>query len=249
MNKNPRITNQADVKQDRFSSLPDEVIHQILSSLSTRLAVQTSILSNRWRHVWTTLPFLTFDWYDQLFPYTHSTIIKFIDHVVSNRTHQTHVFSFKFFAVYPFPPSFVKTLIRYPIEHNVQEVDIDLHFHRYPPFKLSTFSSSSVQILKLRVPLVLGGLSESDCLWDLPVLTTLHLICPPHMSNYELPESCLICLPALTTLCLDGVELPESLSSFSLPITSLSMKRCKLPETVWDFPVLLSLELDDVLFF
>ncbi|KAK1357207.1 hypothetical protein POM88_050463 [Heracleum sosnowskyi] len=67
---------------------------------------------------------------------------------------------------------------------------------------------------------------ESDCLWDLPVLTTLHLICPPHMSNYKLPKSSLINLPVLIIVCLDRVEMPESLSSFSLPaLTTLTMRR------------------------
>ncbi|KAK1402928.1 hypothetical protein POM88_002533 [Heracleum sosnowskyi] len=68
------------------------------------------------------------------------------------------------------------------------------------------------------------------------------------MPNYKLPESCLICLPALTTLCLDRVELQGTLSSFSLPVTSLSMKRCNFSETVWGFVALSNLHLDiDVL--
>ncbi|KAL8156666.1 hypothetical protein AgCh_001672 [Apium graveolens] len=245
MNQRPKIAKQDE--GDRLSSLPDDILHQILSFLGTRQAVQTSVLSKRWRHVWTTTSSLTFDWYDQLFPYTHSGIIKFMEHVLSNRNHETPVSCFKLFAVYPFPPSFLRRLIRYPIDHNVVEVDIDLEFHRYQPFNLSTFSSNTTQRLKLRVPLDFGDSSGSDGVWVLPVLKTLHLICPPHISNYKIPVSCLICLPALTTLCLDGVELPESLSSMSLPaLTTLNLKRCNLPQEVWAFPDLLNLELDDV---
>ncbi|KAL8156665.1 hypothetical protein AgCh_001671 [Apium graveolens] len=245
MNQRPKIAKQDE--GDRLSSLPDDILHQILSFLGTRQAVQTSVLSKRWRHVWTTTSSLTFDWYDQLFPYTHSGIIKFMEHVLSNRNHETPVSCFKLFAVYPFPPSFLRRLIRYPIDHNVVEVDIDLEFHRYQPFNLSTFSSNTTQRLKLRAPLDFGDSSGSDRVWVLPVLKTLHLICPPHISNYKIPVSCLICLPALTTLCLDGVELPESLSSMSLPaLTTLNLKRCNLPQEVWAFPDLLNLELDDV---
>ncbi|KAK1402946.1 hypothetical protein POM88_002551 [Heracleum sosnowskyi] len=170
-----------------------------------------------------------------------------MEHVLSNRNHEIHVSCFKLFAVYPFPPSFLTRLIRYPNEHNVEEVDVDLEFHRYQPFKLSTFSSDTTQKLKLRAPLDFGDSSKLYCEWVLPVLKTLHLICPPHISDYKLTVSCLMCLPALTNLSLDGVELPESLSSMCLPVlTSLSLKRCKLPQEVWDFPNLLILEMEDV---
>jgi hypothetical protein len=38
--------------QDRISSLPDGVLSHILSFLPTKTTVQTSILSNRWHHIW-----------------------------------------------------------------------------------------------------------------------------------------------------------------------------------------------------
>nr|TKW01360.1 hypothetical protein SEVIR_8G174400v2 [Setaria viridis] len=42
--------------EDRISSLPNEVLHAILISLSSpRAAVRTGVLSHRWRHVWTPL--------------------------------------------------------------------------------------------------------------------------------------------------------------------------------------------------
>ncbi|XP_027771330.1 F-box/FBD/LRR-repeat protein At3g52680-like [Solanum pennellii] len=47
---------------DRISSLPDEVIHKILSSLLIfDEVVQLSVLSKRWRYIWTTMPYLHFD--------------------------------------------------------------------------------------------------------------------------------------------------------------------------------------------
>ncbi|XP_063940143.1 uncharacterized protein LOC108200929 isoform X3 [Daucus carota subsp. sativus] len=120
-------------------------------------------------------------------------------------------------------------------------------FHRYKPFKLSTFSSDTLKKLKLRVPLDYDESLRTDSEWVLPALKALHLIRPPHMSSYNFSEYCLIWLPNLTTLCLDGIRLPESLSSISVPcLTTLIMKRAKLPENVWDLPALLSLELDEV---
>ncbi|KAK2398760.1 F-box/FBD/LRR-repeat protein [Trifolium repens] len=46
---------------DRISFLPGHVIDQILSYLPIREAVRTSVLSNKWRNKWYTLPNLVFD--------------------------------------------------------------------------------------------------------------------------------------------------------------------------------------------
>lgn len=48
-------------KMDRISSLPDEILCHILSFLPIKCAVQTCILSSRWKHLWTSLPCLCFD--------------------------------------------------------------------------------------------------------------------------------------------------------------------------------------------
>ncbi|CAN6995236.1 unnamed protein product [Brassica rapa subsp. trilocularis] len=37
---------------DSISFLPDVILQSILSSLPTEIAIKTSILSKRWRHVW-----------------------------------------------------------------------------------------------------------------------------------------------------------------------------------------------------
>ncbi|XP_065872606.1 uncharacterized protein [Euphorbia lathyris] len=49
-------------KEDRISSLPDPLLHHILSFLlSTVDAIQTDILSKRWQNQWTHVPVLIFD--------------------------------------------------------------------------------------------------------------------------------------------------------------------------------------------
>lgn len=49
------------MEQDIISTLPDDVIDQILTHLPIRDAVRTSVLSNKWRYKWTTLPNLVFN--------------------------------------------------------------------------------------------------------------------------------------------------------------------------------------------
>lgn len=48
-------------EQDRISTLPDELIHRILSfGVELNVVVQTSVLSKRWVNLWSTFPFLNF---------------------------------------------------------------------------------------------------------------------------------------------------------------------------------------------
>ncbi|KAL1219923.1 F-box/LRR-repeat protein [Cardamine amara subsp. amara] len=46
---------------DFISSLPDEILHHILSFLPTNLAIQTCVLSKRWRHIWRNTPSISLE--------------------------------------------------------------------------------------------------------------------------------------------------------------------------------------------
>uniref|UniRef100_A0A0E0H6T8 F-box domain-containing protein n=1 Tax=Oryza nivara TaxID=4536 RepID=A0A0E0H6T8_ORYNI len=47
--------------RDRLSDLPDEILHRIMSFLNARQAVQTCVLSRRWRNLWHTVPCINAD--------------------------------------------------------------------------------------------------------------------------------------------------------------------------------------------
>lgn len=57
----PELPRKLETELDRISSLPAHVIDQILSQLSIRDAVRTSVLSRKWRYKWATIPHLVFD--------------------------------------------------------------------------------------------------------------------------------------------------------------------------------------------
>ncbi|CAL5031925.1 unnamed protein product [Urochloa decumbens] len=46
---------------DRLSSLPNDILHTIMSFLPVQQAVQTCVLSWRWRHLWCSMPCLNID--------------------------------------------------------------------------------------------------------------------------------------------------------------------------------------------
>ena len=47
--------------EDRLSSLPDDLLHSIMSFLTSRQAVQTCVLSRRWVGHWRSAPCLSID--------------------------------------------------------------------------------------------------------------------------------------------------------------------------------------------
>ncbi|KAL8099796.1 hypothetical protein AgCh_032159 [Apium graveolens] len=228
--------------EDRISTLPDDVLHLILKFVNnTRLAVQTSVLSKRWKLIWTTLPFLKFDT-----PYSFSTCEKRVTNLARNvlkrRNHQSRV---SHLGIAYLPPGLTANFIDYAVSHHVQ--DLNVHFRReHKVIKFNRFSSNSISKLQLRMKV--GDIVEvSDC-WDLPALTDLFLWLLP-TDNDNLPVRCLTCLPALRTLNLMVWDLGEQDVYLSLPeLTTLALNMCRMPQKIWNFPALKTLKLYDVEF-
>ncbi|XP_071705207.1 putative FBD-associated F-box protein At5g53640 [Rutidosis leptorrhynchoides] len=152
------------VEDDRISSLPDDLIHKILSFVGLKLAVQTSALSSRWRYIWTSLPYLNFSSKD------FSTLPKFtnfVKHFISGRNNLLEVSSVKLTFHGKVSQLFVRRILDYAFTHNVQKLTVrslddqdDLH--------VSLFSCQSLKSLSLY------RLKPAPT-WDLPSLTTLYL--------------------------------------------------------------------------
>ncbi|KAJ0669160.1 putative F-box domain-containing protein [Helianthus annuus] len=67
---------------DRLSRLPEDTLSHILSLITTKFVMRTSILSKRWRYTWMSVNNLDFD---DIHPF-HSEIVlsKFLDRVMEN---------------------------------------------------------------------------------------------------------------------------------------------------------------------
>lgn len=93
----PKSPCQTEIELDRLSSLPGHIIDQILSQLSIRDAVRTSVLSTKWRYKWATLPNLVFDNHcisltSQDQAVIKSKLVSIIDHVLLLHTGPVYKF-------------------------------------------------------------------------------------------------------------------------------------------------------------
>ncbi|KAL6499421.1 hypothetical protein OROHE_026084 [Orobanche hederae] len=242
--KKPRKTSEEHQGEDRISGLPDDVIHLILKFVdNTRLAVQTSAISKRWKFIWTTLPFLKFEFECSNFSRSSKHSTDLARHVLKNRNNQSRI---SFLEISYFPPVLADKFIDYAVSHQVQ--DLNIYFRReHKPIKLSRFSSNSISNLVLRMRV--KDIVEDSDFWDLPALTNLFLwLLPTGGDDIDvLPVRCLTCLPALRTLTLMLWDFREPPLYLSLPeLTTLNINMSKMPQKIWNLPALKTLTLYDV---
>ncbi|KAL9145928.1 hypothetical protein ABFS82_13G077200 [Erythranthe guttata] len=148
---------------DRLSDLPDSVLTHILSFLPTKFSVRTSILGQRWRHLWTYVPNLDFDCSDQ-------TII---DEVLSTHKFQS-INTFRLSSNSPkrTDPWIISTWINIAIDRNIRK--LDLCFFDYTiclPNRLFTCKT----LVDLRLDSC-GRIPDPGIAVRLPRLKKLHLV-------------------------------------------------------------------------
>ncbi|KVH95631.1 F-box domain, cyclin-like protein [Cynara cardunculus var. scolymus] len=159
------------MNEDRLSSLPNELIHQILSCIDTKSAVQTCLLSSRWKRLWTSVPCLNFASGDFS---SLPKFSKFVTHVLSNRNHQIDVTSLNLTFHGAASQFFVGKIADYAFAHNVQELNVVISPKRHHAFPPCLFSSQSLQRFTLKSTYLSPYLLPKTP-WDFPALTTLHI--------------------------------------------------------------------------
>ncbi|XP_071702141.1 F-box/FBD/LRR-repeat protein At1g13570-like [Rutidosis leptorrhynchoides] len=93
----PKVPCKTDMEIDRISNLPGHIVDKILSLVTLRDAVRTSILSSKWRYKWVNLTSLVFDNQSVLVSSQDPTVIKnkmvkIVDHVLLLHNGPVHKF-------------------------------------------------------------------------------------------------------------------------------------------------------------
>lgn len=150
---------------DRISDLPDVVLHQILFLLPIKSIAQTSLLSKRWRSLWSSFPDLDFTTINinpnsisstnhnpSSAKHSHyspvATGMDFITRVLGRRDKHSDLRILRFQGNLSF--SHLNGIIRRAIRHNVQELDVEVSTDDYFNFPRSVIASESLRALKLK---------------------------------------------------------------------------------------------------
>ncbi|GJR17035.1 F-box domain containing protein [Tanacetum coccineum] len=197
------------VESDRLSSLPDDLIHKILSFIDKLDAIKTSCLSSRWRFIWITMPCLNFP-NDDFF-----TLLK-LSKFFSGRDNQREVSSMNLSFRGKSTKGFVGKILEYASSHNVRLLNLTcLIESAIIEFPLSLISSKTLEHLSLKMDnsnrtFNQRGSIALTSMWEVPALTTLHLdgiiLSRYNTDNFSglISKKFLISAPDLAYLLLDG---------------------------------------------
>ncbi|KAJ9188551.1 hypothetical protein P3X46_003901 [Hevea brasiliensis] len=177
--KKHKASKQSGGAVDRISNLPDAILHLILSFLQTVDAVKTSLLSKRWRYLWTSLGYLEFDhcyfwsrhirfWYQREFS---EKFTNFVTCVLSFRD-GSDIKRFRL-SSFNFCNKWVDKWIHVVISHNVRELDLSLCPEGAFLLPHSIGSSKYLTALKLNL---FNHVLEIPKIMVFNKLTSLHLV-------------------------------------------------------------------------
>ncbi|XP_050262884.1 F-box/LRR-repeat protein At4g14103-like isoform X3 [Quercus robur] len=185
MKKQGRETEEEQIS-DIISSLPDCMLAHILSFLPTKHAILTSILSSRWRVLWTLVPVLHLDK-----PTLDSIRTSTLNYILFPRNPSTLC---KLCIDCP-RRSFVDKCVQAAILRGVQELDLVLDLHNQTKeLPASVFFCTTLVVLKLRGHFLLNppdsASSSSSMFPSLKTLQISHVYYANHNSLSTLLPAC-----------------------------------------------------------
>jgi len=224
-NQRRLVTHQA---VDRISSLPDTVLHHILSFVPTKSAVKISVLSKRWKGLWTKVPSLDFTEMPYSRVRANLTIVQriyfmnFVDKVLlSNdasyvRQLRIHLFKGLFLEDHDV---YVKSWLSAIRRRHIHEISLTSQLE--PVFLPTEFlSNETLAVLKLDGPF---AFDVPVCL-HLPNLEIIHLN-SVHLPNDELVKSLSLGCPVLKELLIENCRGISTLCVESSTLKMLKVRR------------------------
>ncbi|TKY66174.1 FBD-associated F-box protein [Spatholobus suberectus] len=173
---------------DRISRLPDAVLCYILSFLPTKVAVATSVLSNRWKPLWRSVPTLDFDYdsyvIDGNSKATHSRFVHSVCTFILSRDLDQPIQRFCLRCRYSVCDTFtVNAWVTAAAQRRVERLDLEPSLIRTIDFPSAVLSCKTLVDLKLKF-LKVNALSSVD----FPSLKVLHLDCVIFSQRRHLAE-------------------------------------------------------------
>ncbi|KAM0000625.1 putative F-box domain-containing protein [Helianthus debilis subsp. tardiflorus] len=110
---------------DRLSALSDDLILKILSFVGLKDAVRTSVLSHRWRHLWTSITHLSFSSQDFS---SMRKLSKSVTRVLSRRNTQVQLSSFDLYLHGKPAHDVAQKIMNHAFSLNVQQVNFTCLF-------------------------------------------------------------------------------------------------------------------------
>lgn len=161
--------------EDRISSLPDAIISHILSFLPTKAAVATSVLSSRWKFIWTSVPNLCFD--DRLFSECEDTpaltrFENFVNRVILLCDYSVNINKFSIICQKFSGLASLKFWVSYAITRRVRELELSINGYNNVELPDSICTSKTLEVLKLKSDFVFKVPSSGMCF---PCVKILHL--------------------------------------------------------------------------
>lgn len=179
---------EQNIVHDRISELPEVLRQHILSFLSTKQVVQSTLLSTAWKHVWITFPILRFDrilfptkWHSQKVKRKKSNLHKFVEKTLQIRKEKRlpiNNFTLTDCWVEEKSVFCVYCWILFVFESDVQELDLDFEFCGYLqsfPLPQPVLIAKSLTVLTLRSLKLDSTSVKGDVDINLPSLKRLSL--------------------------------------------------------------------------
>ncbi|KAJ0669163.1 putative F-box domain, FBD domain, leucine-rich repeat domain superfamily [Helianthus annuus] len=205
---------------DRLSGLPQDILSHILSLIPMKSAVQTSILSKRWRYSWMFVTNLDFDDIHSDPIHGLDILLNFVDRALESRQmSQVELFRLHFSKIRA-PVSKVSSWIDWAVRLNVREFDIHVIRLELPLSLLTCKTLTKLSIgLSGRMYHIWGPQSPVN----LPCLKTLDIVLwkTPFLIAFNLIHGC----PVIENLSLEVKDCgDEKEFKYNIP----TLKRLKL---------------------
>ncbi|XVF70568.1 hypothetical protein PTKIN_Ptkin11bG0172400 [Pterospermum kingtungense] len=237
---------------DRLSNLPDEVICRIISLLTIKEIVKTSILSKRWRPLYTLISTLNIDDSNESRYYKCNNFMNLVDRVIFSRKSDTGLDNFSLKCGQAVDAFRVNGWIQYALWHGVRELTLKIWQKAFNALPSVVFTCKT--LVTLRLELHYGFILRVPMNCRLPSLKLLHVawfIFSGDDSVRRLISSCLsleelivqecqfqyinkftVCNPALKRLTISSYEDADISKKYEIVINTPSLVYFKYRHSV-----------------